>query len=68
MKTKYKVTYSETDYGMQYGIVCEQNGRPYRVISEISPDKQVVEDLADRLNNGHLSANQFEDAVEDSLI
>ena len=68
MKFSYKVTYCNTEFGIQYGIVCEADGKPYSAINDISPDKTTVENITCKLNEGEVSANQFADVVEDSII
>ena len=67
-KVVYSVISEESLLGLQYGIVCEENGREYLTIKDISSDRETVEKLASACNAGELSANQFKDVVEDSLL
>ena len=67
-KIVYSVISENTDLGIQFGIVCEKDGKEYLSIKGISPDLQTVEKLAAACNSGGLAANQFADVVEDSLL
>lgn len=63
----YSVFQEETENGIEYGIVCEENGNPYMAINKISPNRILVEEMAEKFNDLHLAANQFMDGVEDEI-
>ena len=66
-KTNYSVFQEETEYGIEYGIICEENGKPYLSVNKISPNRNIVEEMAEKFNNYDLASNQFLDEVEDSI-
>ena len=67
-KIVYSVISEETELGVQFGIVCENDGERFLAIHEISPDRETVEKLSSVCNQGELAPGHLKDVVEDSLI
>jgi len=64
----YRVISEKKEHGVEFGIVCEADGREYQTIRNISTDRKMVEELSMKFNFYGLSPNQFLDCVEDALI
>jgi hypothetical protein len=52
----------------QYGIkAISEGGKIIKIIYEISTNKNFVENLVNKFNQGNLSVLHFKDAIEDSI-